>query len=298
MLEKRFVICGIVSLIFCPLVMVCTVIYFIFRYGDEIKDRPGTILGLKQWSTLAKWKMRDINELPHLFEERLKNSQTAAQKYVGHFHLHKIGLLADFVAYSTGALIALIIIAELLEVNFIINLNFFGMNGIVWFGLLSGVLTISRGLRVKVRPSSQTINDSMMEMAEITHYLPDHWYGRAHTTHVRDEFNQLFTYTLRIWIIELISIITTPFVFLFKLPYCARDIIKFCRTKTEYFENIGYLSTFSMLDLEEFGSVGDEQRNIYENNIITEDYKINRSIINFAFQYPLWRTQEITGDVN
>jgi hypothetical protein len=35
----------------------------------------------------------------------------------------------------------------------------------------------------------------------------------------------------------------------------ARDIIEFCRTKTEYFENNGYMSTFSMYDLEEFESM-------------------------------------------
>ena len=34
----------------------------------------------------------------------------------------------------------------------------------------------------------------MMAILAQIHYVPDHWKGKAHTTHVRDEFSMMYQY--------------------------------------------------------------------------------------------------------
>lgn len=42
-------------------------------------------LGSRRWSSLAKWRLREFNELPHYVQHRLDASYEAAVNYVGQF---------------------------------------------------------------------------------------------------------------------------------------------------------------------------------------------------------------------
>lgn len=42
-------------------------------------------LGSRRWSSLARWRLRELNELPHYVQHRLDASYEAAVKYVGQF---------------------------------------------------------------------------------------------------------------------------------------------------------------------------------------------------------------------
>lgn len=82
-LRNRFYFFGILGLILSPFLFVGVLVYFFFKYGEQvrlpmrslltiqIKNKPGEILGLRNWSSIALWKFRDYNELPHVFQKRV-----------------------------------------------------------------------------------------------------------------------------------------------------------------------------------------------------------------------------------
>jgi hypothetical protein len=56
-------------------------------------------LGSRRWSSLAKWRLREFNELPHYIQHRLDASYEAAVKYVGQFPspmVSQVRVLLDF----------------------------------------------------------------------------------------------------------------------------------------------------------------------------------------------------------
>eukprot|EP01130_Rhizamoeba_saxonica_P003251 TRINITY_DN1389_c0_g2_i6.p1 TRINITY_DN1389_c0_g2~~TRINITY_DN1389_c0_g2_i6.p1 ORF type:complete len:591 (-),score=102.97 TRINITY_DN1389_c0_g2_i6:24-1796(-) len=298
-LRRRFILFGVVSFLLCPLALVAVIIYTIFRYGEEVKNRPGALLGVRQWSTFAKWRIRDFNELPHLFEERLSISQSSAKKYVGYFHSHLTGVLASFVSFVLGSLVALLIIAEFYDSNFLINVDFLGTNGLLLLGILTAGLAYARVLVPPARASSDTLNSAMVELAKSTHYLPTHWVERAHLEEIRDEFYHLFQYTAILWIMEFVSILTTPLVLIFSLPSSADEIIEFCQKKAERLPGIGFVCSFSLFPEIETGTVyggsPDQvvdvetgRHNFDDGRFDARDGKMEISIINFASAYPGW----------
>lgn len=46
---------------------------------------PAGSLGSRRWSSLAKWRLRELNELPHYIQHRLDASYGAAINYVAQF---------------------------------------------------------------------------------------------------------------------------------------------------------------------------------------------------------------------
>eukprot|EP00003_Mantamonas_plastica_P018925 TRINITY_DN308_c0_g1_i1.p1 TRINITY_DN308_c0_g1~~TRINITY_DN308_c0_g1_i1.p1 ORF type:complete len:434 (-),score=110.88 TRINITY_DN308_c0_g1_i1:47-1348(-) len=85
-LQRSFRIWGVINLILSPFILVFLVIYFFFRYTQEFYRNPKK-LGMREWTLFSKWKFREFNELPHVFERRLQASYQPAEKYQPHFLL-------------------------------------------------------------------------------------------------------------------------------------------------------------------------------------------------------------------
>ena len=70
-LRKRFILCGIVHLLFMPfLLFFVTLHFFMLNVYDWQSTKE--YLGPREWSDVAQWKFREFNELPYLFEKRLE----------------------------------------------------------------------------------------------------------------------------------------------------------------------------------------------------------------------------------
>lgn len=69
----------------------------------------------------------------------------------------------------------------------------------------------------------------MMEVVKLTHWIPRHWRGRAHTREVQEDFQGLFQYQVVLWLEEVASILLMPYVLWVSLPASANGIAKFLR---------------------------------------------------------------------
>jgi len=127
--------------------------------------------------------------------------------------------------------------------------------------------------------------------------MPQSWIGRAHLEEVRSEFSSLFQYTIILWLMEFISIFTTPLVLIFTLPPCADDIVNYIRegSKTVKYGNCRYLvCRYSMLNLEtdgdeSYGSpVSQLESEVRDREFMPKHGKIEMSFIGFQNNYPNW----------
>ena len=67
--------------------------------SQEYHKNPSSIGGRK-YTPFARWKFREFNELPHLYERRLRESYPAASMYIGQFPNEKMTLIVRCVAFS------------------------------------------------------------------------------------------------------------------------------------------------------------------------------------------------------
>jgi hypothetical protein len=68
-LRQRFAMFGILNIILMPFILPFMAIYFAFKHAEEFQTKRD-YLGPRKWSPAALWRMREFNELPHVFERR------------------------------------------------------------------------------------------------------------------------------------------------------------------------------------------------------------------------------------
>lgn len=231
-LESRFYFVGIVHAIMLPFMLLFMVIHFIFQNLQHFHSNK-SYLGPRQFSPLALWKLREFNELPHIFELRLQKAYIPATNYLGLpcFINPYLIILARFASYISGSFIAVLIVISLMNENVMLYVHLYDHN-LLWF---LGIFTaIFAGSRSTIPDDSKQNNfhtpDELLEIiSSHTHYMPSHWVDKGSTKVVVEEFRELFPYKLQIFLIELLSVILTPLVLCFSLPKSARNIITFVR---------------------------------------------------------------------
>ena len=100
-LQGRFVMVGIAHLALLPFMLIFMVVSFFLQNAQQFRS-SGAYLGPRQWSPLALWKFREFNELPHVFDERIRKSYAPANEYLRLFHNVNGAVVARCAAYISG----------------------------------------------------------------------------------------------------------------------------------------------------------------------------------------------------
>lgn len=265
-LSSRFKMAAIINLILCPFIVVYFVLLYFFRYFNEYKSNPLSILGLRQYTPWAEWKLREFNELPHFFIKRLHLSIGPANTYInqfpGGFLVINMMSLVNFVA---GAFTAVLVIfgiwfedEEHSFWSFEItpgrsSLFYISLFGTVW-AITSNSINSLPNLTENHTQLLTFFYDpeaSLRYVSQFTHYLPSLWNGRLHLVAVKNEFCELYSLKIIIIINEIISLILTPFILWFKVSSSAGAIIDFFRECSVHVDGLGYVCYFAMFNFEE-----------------------------------------------
>lgn len=308
-LSIRFRIFAIVFLILSPFILTWLLIYFIFKYGEQLKNDPGASLGVKSWSVNSRLIFRGYNELPHILHERLSQAYTECESYISCFRYRILDLLAKFTSFILGSLVIVFILVGIYDEQLLLNINILGKSILVWLSVLVPLLA---GIRKSIQSENFTYdpNKYLAKLVSYTHYCPEYWTKeiyrngnkledvlRGTETEVYEEVKGYFPYKIKMWLDEAISLITVPILFLFVLPSQSKAIIKFfsdhtteigsyrCCITGKFELNIPQLRDGDNILLSE----GDrDSENILLNRYSTDYYKMELSIANFAINYPKW----------
>lgn len=72
---------------------------------------------------------------------------------------------------------------------------------------------------------------------------------------VKREFSSLYDLKIMIFLEEVLSVLTTPFILWFSLPNSSEKIVDFFREFTVHVDGIGYVCSFAVFDFKRHGKV-------------------------------------------
>ncbi|KAI1338078.1 autophagy protein Apg9 [Xylariaceae sp. FL0016] len=287
-MKTRFAFAAVMNLIFAPFVACGLLVDFIFTYYNEFKTNTSSI-SARQYTPLARWKFREFNELPHLFEERLNMSYPYAKHYIDQFPKKKTESAARTVQFVVGALIAVIAIVGFSDPEMFVDFEIFpGMNAFAFAALLTTVWAVARGM---ISEENDVFDPefAMQSVIEYTHFQPDQWKGRLHSYDVKTEFAELYKPRVVTFMEEILGVLVTPLVLFFSLPKCSDQIVDFFREFTIHVDGLGYVCSFAVFDFQKDArSTRQQQANVpdaREDYYATKHGKMQASMYGFLDNY-------------
>ncbi|KAJ8974485.1 hypothetical protein NQ317_006533 [Molorchus minor] len=289
-LSKQILILALINLIFAPLIFVWQVLYTFYGYAELIKREPGRV-GIRHWSLYGKLYLRHFNELDHELLARLSRAYRPASKYLAAFSSPVVTVIAQHLAFICGALLSVLVILTLYDDGVI------AVDGIITLATALATLTaIFRGLI----PDEATIwcPESLLQGVVMhTHYLPPNWKGYAHTSKIKEEFQQLFQYRFASLIEELVSPLLTPFLLWRWIYPRSLDIVDFFRNFTVSVVGVGDVCSFAQMDIKKHGNPDWQAASIQsvsesispDQYTQAEDGKVELSLVHFTTTNPSWK---------
>jgi len=312
--ERYCVILAIINIILFPVIGVWQFLYTFYTYAEAIKRDPSMALGTRNWSLYTKWYCRHFNELDHQLNDRLNRGYKAATKYMNSFTSPTLEVVARFVTFVAGTILSIFIILtvydeDVITVEHLITV----MTG------LGGVIAISRAFISSEVPSRYTHAELNANVLEHIHYKP-HGYA-PYTAQARSAMSSVFQYKIIAVFEELISPLATPYILLRHLRPRALEIVDFFHNYTVEITGTGDVCTFAMMNIKEHGNplwkpniikqdvitkldniakldvqpdqdyspiVDDTQINALSQHRVTQNGKLELSLINFKLTNPNW----------
>lgn len=269
-LSKRFKMAALINLILCPFIVIYFVLLYFFRYFNEYKSNPSSILGLRQYTPFAEWKLREFNELPHFFIRRLHLSIGPANTYINQFPRGFLVLnVMTLVNLMLGAMTAVLVLMGLWFEDEDHSFWSFeiteGKSTLFYISILGTIWAITAGssnFPNSTSSSSENVNSqassfvydpeaSLRYVSQFTHYLPSSWNGKLHTIEVKNQFCEFYSLKIIIILNELLSLLLTPFILWFKISRSTGTLIDFFREYSIHVDGLGYICYFAMFNFEE-----------------------------------------------
>jgi len=144
-LRRKIVMVGLIQLALMPFLLVFMVMQFFLQNAQEWQQKKN-YLGPRQWSPLARWRFREYNELPHLFERRLRASYPFALLYTRQTPKPVLAVLARCAAYISGSVVAVLLLFTLLDESILLYVRVWDRNLLWYVGVFSALFAMSRSL--------------------------------------------------------------------------------------------------------------------------------------------------------
>ena len=251
-LRKRFRLAGLLSIALSPILVVYFILYYFLKLFYDYKTNPG-LLNARSYSPLAKWKMREYNELPHLFDQRLNLSIEYADEYLNQFPKEFSDILLKFISYITGSIVTVLALLTIIDHENFLNFEITeGKTSLFYMSTLGAIFTVCKSA-ISNTDSRYLFNPevSLKKVSHFTHFLPISWQNRYHTIEVKNQFCDLYNLKLILIFKELCSLIFLPYILYVSLPNSCDKIIDFFRDYSVHVDGIGYVCTFAMFNMNE-----------------------------------------------
>ncbi|KAF2739437.1 autophagy-related protein 9 [Polyplosphaeria fusca] len=290
-LQNRLRIVGLISIVCAPFTVSYILASYLFRYFTEYHKDP-SLLSSRDFTPFAKWRFREFNELPHLFDRRKNMAYPYANRYLAQFPKDKTEQISAFVAFIAGAFAFVLVCFTLLDSELFLGFEITqGKTVIFWIGVLTAIYQMARSSS----PQDDQVADPSYFLGHViyhTHYEPGPWKDRLHTDEVRGEFAQLYKLKVLIFVEEVLSMIITPFLLIFRLPQCSEAIVDFFREFSIQVDGLGTVCSYSIFPFKKGANnapsnIGGppEDRELREDYFNAKDNKMINSYYGFLDTY-------------
>lgn len=300
-LRKTFLFYGIMNFLFAPFVICALSVYFIYRYVSEYHKNPKA-MGLYTFTPLAKWKLRDFNELPHVYTQRLNKAHPKIIEYLGQFIDEGYNIVFKFFSFVLGATLLILVIVSFFNPDILISLFMTEQPILFYIGLLGALFVMVNNNTVDDEPIVYEPEKKFKELVTLLHCTPSEW-ALMSTREQYLEIRKLFRFKWIVFIQEILSVAYVWILLLFWFPIHAPKIVNFFRENSFHREKLGIICSCA-----EFNSNADRfilsDDSVHDNNgkgkgkvkvkatsqPLTDsiERKMENSILNFKESYPTW----------
>ncbi|OHT08659.1 autophagy protein [Tritrichomonas foetus] len=255
-LRRRFIFLGIFLTLFSPFLLCFQVFYLFLEFAQSLHSSTGTLM-YKEWTTEAKWIIREFNELPHLLNERLERSYFFANLYLDQFPSEFILPLAKMASFISGAFLSLLLIFGLFsDINTIMTFPILGGKTIAWLVALLATVYAATSSMLRRDPTFMSAEEALIEVEKWIHHDFRDDSNSAHSWATMDKISKLYQPLWANFLRELFGVILNPLLFLLVLPYKAESIVEFIRKNSIQDPESGWICAFSTFDLSDRGFCG------------------------------------------
>ncbi|KXL45422.1 hypothetical protein M433DRAFT_537478 [Acidomyces richmondensis BFW] len=289
-LQTRLRFAALTSVLVAPFNIIRFCIMFFFRYYTEFTRNPAKV-SARAFTPFAEWKIRQFNELDHLFQRRMRQAMPFANEYLKQFPKDKTDQICRFIAFVSGAIAAVLTLATLFDSQLFLGFEITpGHTAVFWLTVMVGIFGIAHGML----PEENEVHDPVRHLNDVlmyTNYKPKHWTGRLHSSEVRSEFSALYQMRVIIFVEELLSLVVAPWILLRNARTRCERIIDFFREHTVHVDGVGYQCNFAVFGFKKDPNAEDPSAVLQENDGLRDDYyglkddKMVASIQNFANYY-------------
>lgn len=278
-LKRRFRFAAVMNIVLAPFAIVYMSLYYFFKYFNEYHKDPST-MGTRQYTPLAEWKMRELNELYHLFRRRLSMSTLPAKRYISQFPREKTDIMLRFIVFVFSSFAAVLGILSIYDPE-LLGLEISPDKTVLFFiGIFGTIIAVARGAAASEAAIFEP-EAAMLQIIEFTHYFPDDW--ELHTEKVKNEFCQLYDLKIKILIRDFLSIFLNPIILWYNLPASCDKIIDFIRVNTAKVDGLGYVCSYAVFD-DQVQKVKDRAEEL-DKFYASSDGKMLKSYLNFMDVY-------------
>lgn len=289
-LRTRLQFAALTSVLIAPFNIVRFCIMYFFRYYTEFTKNPSRI-SARTFTPFAEWKIREFNELDHLFQRRLRQAYPFANDYLKQFPKDKTDQACRFVALVSGAIAAVLTLLTLWDPELFLGFEVTpGRTAFFWLTIMVGIFTAAHG----ALPDENEVHDPVLHLKEVlmfTHYMPAHWKDRLHSNEVRSEFSAMYQMRILIFVEEILSLIVAPWILLRNASRRSERIVDFFREQTVHVDGIGYQCNFAVFGFKKDPNAEDPTAVLHEPDGLRDDYyglkddKMAASVQNFMQYY-------------
>lgn len=270
-LRRRLAFAAAISIIAAPWNILRFSIMYFFRYYTDFTRNPARA-SMRAFTPLAEWKIREFNELEHLFQRRLRQAFPFANEYLKQFPKDKTDQVARFVAFVSGAIAAVLTLTTLLDSKNFLDFEITpGRTTLFYLTACLAVFGIARGML----PDEYESHDPVLHLREVLmflHYCPAHWKTNLHSNTVRAEFSEMYQIRILIFLDEILSLILTPIILLQNAGKRSERLIDFFRETTVHIEGIGYQCNFAVFGMKKNQNIEDPATALHEPDGLRDDY--------------------------
>ncbi|KAF2724046.1 APG9-domain-containing protein [Polychaeton citri CBS 116435] len=289
-LRLRLRVAAAVSIAIAPFNIIRFCALYFARYYTEFTKNPASA-SARSWTPYAEWKIREFNELDHLFERRLRQAAPFANDYLKQFPKDKTDQICRFLALVSGALAAVLTLATLFDPELFLGFEVTpGRTAVFWLTILVGVFGVAHG----ALPDDHEVHDPVLHLKDVlmyTHYMPAYWKDRLHSDEVRSEFSALYQMKILIFLEEVLSLIVAPWILLRNTGKQSERLIDFFRESTVHVNGIGNQCNFAVFGLKKDLNAEDPATVLNQPDGLRDDYyglkddKMAASVQNFMHYY-------------
>lgn len=240
--ERKIKNIALLNFIFMPFILVYLLFFDLFKYGERFYNKPQLIF-LRHWTKIAKWKLRNYNELYHESHDKFVSSYPYCNEYSAQFPNRILETFSKFIVFILSAFFVVLILISIVNENILLNLYIVKTKTTIWFiGIFASLIAIFNSFikeKIIFYP-----REKLKKISSIINSLPKEWVEEDNFK-VKHKFLEYYQLQIVTLFKDIITTLIIPFK-LYKLSLNTRNILEYIQHVTINHPNYGHINKFAL----------------------------------------------------